>query len=757
MSCSELITFRSIPYRLYLRCSFMGSTFPNGNPIFPEERRRSLLPGLINVLFREKYKSPTPSQQSQNRIAFVRGIRALSYPYLRALIVIDAKVFLECLALVLDNPEARFSQAQSQHETGSWLTEYDVNGTMNRSDSLEDYEHGKQNLPNRQELINILSSIIMADNAMTSSYPFGSTKQMTPLSKRSESFFLDFLVKYLRIGVVTLPKHITLRVIIRLCNKKGVLEDDIMTLLQAIPGSSFELEKVLASVERVNMTRAALFLHKMAVTNIRNRKGGSDLCARHFNCSIDCYLEDKDGDFKKGVFPYAKKECSGDNVSMMGDVVVQRLPELVELDAVLTAQLVGDIFVRDIDMILSSLRDIESGRFEYEFLHAIISGALDKVDRVAAQEISANLTVDHHHLYLRSMTRFQPDEVYQYLSRNNDYRLSDALKICRDGNITDASAYLLERTGDVSGALNLMLETLDSRATLLRSILQTSCPSLPNDLKRSNRIGVKVHRNDMAEKEINCMKQILSAILDLCERNKDDHLVVDNERGPLFWFYVLDRLVDAKTMLCNTKDSSEVISTELSTVLGELLLMVMQRMIPNVSIYELMHKVTRDHAGRNLGEFREMLVSMLKTYRSELTVCSSAVDVMYSDIRHMSYEKKRVKVRGSIVLDRPQRPGDFSHNSIIDISSIGKIEVRSPRSAQTLSILPRKEQKSSVSLLQHRRRTERQQKHRLLRSGKVMNLMTASEFQFAPKRLDNPEIFRQVGGLLEAQHVGGLV
>ncbi len=739
----------------------MGRTFPNGNPILPEERRRSLLPGLLNLLFREKYKAPhgTPSQQSRSRTGFVRGIRALSYPYLRALVFVDTKVLLECLSLILDNPGVTFSQVQRQHEMGRWEVDHDVNGAKMGSDSSEDYENVKENLPDKQELVNILSSIITADNMMISSNNFGSVKEMTLLSTRAESFFLDFLAKYLRLGEVTLPKHTTLRVIIRLCNKKEASDDDILSLLRALPSSSFELDKVLASVERVNMMRAALFLHKFAVTSIRNQVGVSELCTHHFIRSIDCYLEDKDEEFKKGVFSYAKKECSTDNVSTLRDVVVQRLPELVKLDSVLTAQLVGEIFVQDIDMILSSLRGIESGVFEYDLLHAIISGALDKVDRIAAQELSANLTVDHHHMYLRSMTRFQPDTVYQYLSNNNDYRLSDALKICRDGNITDATAYLLERTGDVSGALNLMLEKLDSRTTLLRSLLQSSCSHLRNGLKRTSRIDPKLRRNETAEKEINSMKQIISAILDLCERNKDDHLVLGNERGPLLWFYVLDRLVNAKTMLFSSKDSAEGISTEVSIVLGELLLMTMQRMIPNVSIYELMHKITRDHAGRNLGEFREMLVGMLKTYRSELFVLSSAVDVMYTDIRHMSYEKKKVKVRGSFVLDC-SFPEDFSRNDILDISSIGKAEVSSPRSAHTMRLILGSEQTSvnrAVSWLHHRRGMERQQKEHFLRSGKVTNLRTASELHFAQKGVDAGAIFRQVGSLLEAQHVGGLL
>jgi hypothetical protein len=67
-----------------------------------------------------------------------------------------------------------------------------------------------------------------------------------------------------------------------------------------------------------------------------------------------------------------------------------------------------------------------------------------------------------------------------------------------------------------------------------------------------------VHRNEIADKEIGRIKQILAAVLDLCERNKNDHLTLDNnERGPLLWFHVLDRLVHVMAPLCISDDSSE--------------------------------------------------------------------------------------------------------------------------------------------------------------------------------------------------------
>merc|ERR1712087_163457 len=101
-----------------------------------------------------------------------------------------------------------------------------------------------------------------------------------------------------------------------------------------------------------------------------------------------------------------------------------------------------------------------------------------------------------------------------------------------------------------------------------------------------------------------------------------------------------------------------------------------------------------------------MLVSMLKTYSSELDVCSSAVDVMFYDIRRMSYEKKRLKVRGSFVRECP--PAAAMHcvpkNSLLDVGPAGICEVH--RNVNLPSTKGQTPILNTVSLLQHWRRNE---------------------------------------------------
>eukprot|EP00985_Skeletonema_marinoi_P020986 scaffold12631_cov133-Skeletonema_marinoi.AAC.6 len=750
---------------LYLKYCFEGKSFPKGSALAPEERVQTLRQELFTFLLTEIASPPRPSANMPHR-PVSRGVRSLPYPYLRVLILIDAKAFLDCLAIVLDDPAAQFLEnARESHLAVDYAPDMLLEREHSDESGLEISGLNNGKLPNRQRIVDTLSSIIMADlsSEITSSFRHSdSKKQFMLLSIKAKDAFLDFLPKYLKLGVVQTSTSLTTEIFKRMCSKSGSSESEIVSLLQALPRSSYELDEVLRTIEQAKSTRGSLFLHKVGVSMTLDRPDMSDKCQHHFNRSIDCYLIDKDEEFRKGVFAYAMKECSSGNSNEASSssryfrgIVLRRLPELIKLDADHAAQLVGEMFVGKLNMIISSLEKMDSGRVAYSFLDAVISDKLNKMDTVASQELLANLTSNHHHKYLTLMANFQPDRVYQYLSTNQSYRLKDALELCQKRKIADASAYLLERMGDVSGALQLMLQTLDTRLVTLRNIFlenDAKCQSFGS--RRAFNTKLSTLQNEVTEKEKNSLKQILSAVLDLCERNKNDHVTLENERGPLLWFHVLDRLVNAKSMLRDPKDSSQHLSASISTMLSELLLMTMQRMMPNVSLYDLLHKITKDHAQSDLGEFREMLVSMLKTYSSELDVCSNAVDVMYHDISHMSMEKKRLKVQGSLVQECPEHT---TNHAVVTVTPSGKWEaVNQGNALGTQPGSRRMSARHAASVLKNRRRKHSSAMKRGIGGGSggnggKLSLMTAFEGESSMMDSDH----HLVGCLSDAQHVGG--
>ena len=59
--------------------------------------------------------------------------------------------------------------------------------------------------------------------------------------------------------------------------------------------------------------------------------------------------------------------------------------------------------------------------------------------------------------FLSRLCEYEPETVHRYLSTTSSYRLGYCLELCQRYTVVDATAYLLERVGDASGSLELLL------------------------------------------------------------------------------------------------------------------------------------------------------------------------------------------------------------------------------------------------------------------------------------------------------------
>lgn len=59
--------------------------------------------------------------------------------------------------------------------------------------------------------------------------------------------------------------------------------------------------------------------------------------------------------------------------------------------------------------------------------------------------------------FLKLLCQFEPESCLGYLKSQVNYRFDECLELCKKYNISDAVSYLLERTGDVVGALEYYL------------------------------------------------------------------------------------------------------------------------------------------------------------------------------------------------------------------------------------------------------------------------------------------------------------
>jgi len=781
----EMLGYKAL---LYLRYSFEGRTFPQGTPLEPEETVTKLRAEMLRFLFRKEYRpsatvtasrGDTPHTQHVN--VNVRrdggryfGRRGDPYAYLQILILVDAKVVLDIISLALDSPGTSFLEERNSSEnsisydlgalSGGYEVEVDEERkVMDRETETTLTTDGEPNdgcCPDRQFMVGILSSIIS---------PMDPIEGTFTQSEAAKGAFLDFMAKYLVTGVVTAARSLTFLILERMASvptgakttpeptafvksvsktssssQATIQEENIISLLNALPSRSYDWNKVLAVLEESHMTRAALMLHKTGV--VWNTHTLTEGCeegkeeeekdyagsgihlsrSRHFIRAIDCYLEDVDDDFKRQVFGYIRNVytsaslmeeeggiCNNnvegdhndpDEVHNNGSFVLQNslltaLPKLVRLDAVLTAQIVSQIFSHDLTSVFTSLQSEENGLVLFEFLQAIISGDFSKDYPVAGALLTENLTRNHHQTYFSLMTKFHPEMVYHHLSTqstHDNYKPEECLRLCQDYEIADASAYLLERMGNVSSALQLMLQTLESRMMSLKRIVRGMSDNNNNNSSNAIKSGRQRNSKKVEEKsaarvkretEIQSVKQILVVALDLCERNSGPTARI--EHGSQLWFNVLDRLINAKGFLRLAKELPQH-SRIISVVISDLLQLIMQRMVSNVPLPDILHKITVDHAGSKLGEFRDMIMSMLKTYNFELQIFSKAAEVLQQDVQCKTRDKKLLVAKGLDIRHMNSQPLGYGYHKgsvfslstssasdfTVSIHSKGNVEIR---------------------------------------------------------------------------------
>eukprot|EP00934_Nitzschia_sp_Nitz4_P003429 Nitzschia sp. Nitz4//scaffold276_size25055//17209//22686//NITZ4_008343-RA/size25055-processed-gene-0.13-mRNA-1//-1//CDS//3329545331//3419//frame0 len=639
---------------LYMQYCFQGRTFPQDLPIDEARRKGVIRAQLLQFLLQESF-APTAVRRPQELF----GARTMSYPYTHILLMVDPKAMLDTLAIALNAPDADFGGDSNFESIQGWEVEVGRERTTGREGNVK-------RKPERQDVIGMLEHIIMPKIFDPSEDDVG----VLPQSKVVVNAFLDFLAEYLMKGVVKANKDITQMILSRMAKRfesassnidRHHAQKELLQLLSALPRSSYDSAEVLSMVQKAGAHRVALLLHQDEASMWSHSENPADTETRalHFRAAIDCYLADDDMEFRKEVFAYAKKECSGASEGstesnkrhkIVRDALVSKLAEMVQLDSLLAAELVAELFAEELDDVVEHLDDENA---QFLFFKAIISGDLEGRDQVAGAVLNANLTTEHHHKYLALMCKLHPDEVYQYLQAHDNYRPEVCLPLCQQYEIADASTYLLERMGNVASALQLILQTLESSMMNLKRTIRGMGTEFfskyitPRHPSQAGRKRETRHPEvlDLTEREIEKVKHTLIVALDLCERNSGT-VTTRTEQGSQLWFNVLDRLINAKGFLRLSKEQPGH-AKAMAGVLGELLRLTMHRMVSSVPLPDLVRKVTSDHSGSRLGELREMVESLLSTYGFDVNVFSGAVNIFHDDTRALQHQHWSLRVQGS--------------------------------------------------------------------------------------------------------------
>ncbi|KAF9168823.1 Vacuolar protein sorting-associated protein 8 [Mortierella sp. AD011] len=170
-----------------------------------------------------------------------------------------------------------------------------------------------------------------------------------------------------------------------------------------------------------------------------------------------------------------------------------------------------------------------------------------------------------HEQYVELLCQYDPSGVYDYLERHQDnsYRLDKVLKLCEDAGVVDAVVWILERSGNVGGALGKVLEIVQERIDMISTLVRSKADGEIQDAHWS------IEEQSTMRASLVRLRGVLNVGKQLCERRSQKvKLLSQAAKAPLqqnsmaqsdtetLWFRLLQVFVSASrkmTLLITSK------------------------------------------------------------------------------------------------------------------------------------------------------------------------------------------------------------
>lgn len=250
---------------------------------------------------------------------------------------------------------------------------------------------------------------------------------------------------------------------------------------------------------------------------------------------------------------------------------------------------------------------------QYEFLKGVFE---NKTTTAGRPEETPDAEV--HEKYIELMCKYQPDLVHSYLRNTENYRLEETLAIVRQFNNTYATAYLLEKAGDIHGAFQLLLETLKVKVKTLCDVFEKQEFPPSNEIRKMT---------------ANIEAVLLGVLIPLCQRNSGRLEEADREA---LWFPLLETVM-APQRKCNDTTSAYFVAFKDQTR------HVLNSMMGYISLPAILQKIMQDptYSTGKFGEIKELILGMLDTYSYESTLLKTTNKLLAGDLHSSLSHLKR--------------------------------------------------------------------------------------------------------------------
>uniref|UniRef100_A0A8C2AZ37 VPS8 subunit of CORVET complex n=1 Tax=Cyprinus carpio TaxID=7962 RepID=A0A8C2AZ37_CYPCA len=316
---------------------------------------------------------------------------------------------------------------------------------------------------------------------------------------------------------------------------------------------------------------------------------------------VDCYL--KDPLRKEELFNYihnilSMPGYSSEEKQLVWVKALQHIKDLVSINSAKTAELVAVHFADKVQSVITSLQVCRI---------AVCQRSLS-VDLISRESLNPQTVLklgpDLHELLVDLLCQFSPQQVTAFLKTSQDYRLEDAVQITEKHKLHEATAYLLEKKGDVQGAFEVLLQE------------EETGDEVPSLLQR--------------------VEEALHDIIALCQRSS--HGLNQQQREAL-WFPLLEAMMSPQKLLkgADTKHTSEA--------LKELTMKVLNSMSSFIAPPAIIQRILKDpvYGKGKLAEIQGLILGMLETFNYEQTLLETTTNLLNSDLHwSLSHLRKAV-------------------------------------------------------------------------------------------------------------------
>lgn len=518
-----------------------------------------------------------------------------SFPYARTMLQFDTREFLNVLALAFEGEAGRTAGGAGTEDI---------------------------RFPTRQVVVDILLEVVITEPERTGERLF---------SAEQAGVLFTFLARQMarHEASIKVPTAMFEKVLGYLTSTEDVSqhEERQQALLELLDvGIQFSEDRLLRLALQAKFYRVAQFVYRKR---------------RQFEKIIECYLLDRAR--QREVFTYLHHTLRDTSLERAERNLVQEeainplhMAKMVEIDPGAMARLLLLNFAVVIKPIVLSLN--QDQKLQFRLLTGIFT-----VRELLDDDEEVEVEPEVHELYLELMCKARPAAVYPYLKDAANYRVDECLELCRKYRITDATAWLLEKQGNVHAAYAMVHGTVLERIKDLNLAFTEYEQAAAASGDEVEPPGV-----DPRAAAYKRLRGILGVTIQMCLRCSDR---LDEAGREGMWFPLLDALIDSQRAMRQVLVST---AAEYTSLLRDLTKHVVNNMINHCALPAILQKImVADQVAKSFGEIKDLLFGMLETYNYEKTLLQTTGRIVANDLYWAMRTRHDVTHKATVVGNTP--------------------------------------------------------------------------------------------------------